>query len=464
MAKILVIDDDPVILDVISEILRTNNHEVVVAHNGEYGIRKVSNDSFDLVLTDLVMPDVGGMGVLEHISTMFPQPPCIILTGYGTIKSSVEAIQKGAFDYITKPITAVELLSVVKKALQFKDLEEENKRLKKELQQKYRYGNLVGTSNVIEKIYDIIDKVADTDSTVLISGPSGTGKELIARAIHYESSRGNKPIVVINCGAIPEELLESELFGHEKGAFTGAYRSRIGRFEMANGGSIFLDEVGEMSPALQVKLLRVLQDQSFERVGGTRTIHVDVRIIAATNKNLTVVINNGTFREDLYYRLNVVPIRVPSLKQRTSDIPLLIDHFLKKLQKGKKRRLTGFTSQAMKAMLDYEWPGNIRELENMIKRLTILCENEVVTFDDLPEHIQRVDTTIPSEQDEIVEDSISLDEAVRCYEKRLILEALEKSGWVKTKAAKLLNINRTTLLEKIKRQNLAGETPALAAK
>jgi len=464
MAKILVIDDDPVILDVISEILRTNNHEVVVAHNGEHGIRKVSNDSFDLVLTDLVMPDVGGMGVLEHISTMFPQPPCIILTGYGTIKSSVEAIQKGAFDYITKPITAVELLSVVKKALQFKDLEEENKRLKKELQQKYRYGNLVGTSNVIEKIYDIIDKVADTDSTVLISGPSGTGKELIARAIHYESSRGNKPIVVINCGAIPEELLESELFGHEKGAFTGAYRSRIGRFEMANGGSIFLDEVGEMSPALQVKLLRVLQDQSFERVGGTRTIHVDVRIIAATNKNLTVVINNGTFREDLYYRLNVVPIRVPSLKQRTSDIPLLIDHFLKKLQKGKKRRLTGFTSQAMKAMLDYEWPGNIRELENMIKRLTILCENEVVTFDDLPEHIQRVDTTIPSEQDEIVEDSISLDEAVRCYEKRLILEALEKSGWVKTKAAKLLNINRTTLLEKIKRQNLAGETPALAAK
>jgi DNA-binding NtrC family response regulator len=466
MARILVIDDDPIILDVISEILRTNDHEVVIAHSGESGIRKVNNDVFDLVLTDLVMPDTGGMEVLDHVSTVSSKTPCIILTGYGTIKSSVEAIKKGAFNYITKPITAVELLSVVEKALQFKDLEEENKRLKRELRQKYRHGNLIGTSKAIEKIYNMIDKVADTDSTVLISGPSGTGKELIARAIHYGSNRSNKPIVVINCGAIPEELLESELFGHEKGAFTGAYRSRIGRFEIANGGSIFLDEVGEMSPALQVKLLRVLQEQNFERVGGTKTIHVDVRIIAATNKNLTVAINNGTFREDLYYRLNVVPVRVPSLKQRRSDIPLLIDHFLKKFQKGKKRRITGFFSEAMEAMLDYEWPGNVRELENVIKRLTILCDNEVVTFDDLPEHIQQVNKAIQSEleEEESFEESISLDEAVRGYEKRLILEALEKSGWVKAKAAKLLNINRTTLLEKIKRQNLAKEATALTAK
>jgi len=465
MARILVIDDDPVILDVISEILRTNNHEVAVAHNGESGIKQVKTDSFDLVLTDLVMPDFGGMEVLEHVSSMLPEIPCIILTGYGTIKNSVEAIKKGAFNYITKPITAVELLSAVDKALQFRDLEAENKRLRKELRQKYRYTNLIGTSKAIEKVYDIIDKVADTDSTVLISGPSGTGKELIARAIHYGSNRSNKPIVVINCGAIPEELLESELFGHEKGAFTGAYRSRIGRFEIANGGSIFLDEVGEMSPALQVKLLRVLQEQTFERVGGTKTIHVDVRIIAATNKNLTVAINNGTFREDLYYRLNVVPIRIASLKQRRSDIPLLIDHFLRKVQKGKKKKITGFSPEAMEAMLDYEWPGNVRELENVIKRLTILSDNEVVSFDDLPEHIQQTATSIPqSEEDECIEDGMSLDEAVRDYEKRLIIEALEKSGWVKTKAAKLLNINRTTLVEKIKRQNLDREIPALAAK
>lgn len=458
------IDDDPVILDVISEILRTNDHEVVAAYNGESGIREVKNSSFDLVLTDLMMPDIGGMEVLSYVSTTLPKTLCIILTGYGTIKGSVEAIKNGAFNYITKPIAAGELLSVVEKALRFRHLEEENERLKRELKQKYRYDNLIGTSKAIEKIYDLIEKVADTDSTVLVSGPSGTGKELIARAIHYNSSRGNKPIVVINCGAVPEELLESELFGHEKGAFTGAYRSRIGRFEIANGGSILLDEVGEMSPALQVKLLRVLQEQCFERVGGTKTIHVDVRIIAATNKNLTVAINNGTFREDLYYRLNVIPIKVPSLKQRRSDIPLLIDHFLKKSQKGKKRRITGFIPEAIEAMLDYEWPGNVRELENVIKRLTILCENEVVTFDDLPEHIQQVSKSIQPEEEEVFEEGISLDEVVRDYEKRLILEALEKSSWVKTKAAKLLNINRTTLVEKIKKQNLTRETSALAAK
>jgi DNA-binding NtrC family response regulator len=465
MARILVIDDDPIILDVISEILRTNNHEVVIAHNGDSGIKKVKTDSFDLVLTDLVMPDVGGMEVLEHVSSLLPEIPCIILTGYGTIKNSVEAIKKGAFNYITKPITAVELLNAVDKALQFRNLEAENERLRREVQQKYRYGNIIGTSTAIEKVYEIIDKVADTDSTVLISGPSGTGKELIARAIHYSSNRSNKPIIVMNCGAIPEELLESELFGHEKGAFTGAYRNRIGRFEVANGGSLFLDEVGEMSPALQVKLLRVLQEQSFERVGGTKTIHVDVRIIAATNKNLTVSINNGTFREDLYYRLNVVPIRVASLKQRRSDIPLLIDHFLKKFQEGKTERITGFSHESMEAMLEYEWPGNVRELENVIKRLTILCDNEVVAFDDLPEHIQQVTAPLTqSEEDESIEGGLSLDEAVRDYEKRLIIEALEKSGWVKTKAAKLLNINRTTLVEKIKRQKLDKEIPALAGR
>ena len=460
MARILVIDDDPVILEVITKILKTHGHEVIASPNGTSGIKQLETNSFDLVLTDLMMPDVDGLEVLNHVVSKSPKTKCIILTGYGTIKSSVDSIKKGAFDYITKPITSDELLVVIEKALQFRNLEDENIRLKRELQKKYRHGNLIGTSNAIEKIYELIEKVADTDSTVLISGASGTGKELIARAIHYDSSRSDKPLVVINCGAIPEELLESELFGHEKGAFTGAYKARIGRFEMANGGTIFLDEVGEMSPSLQVKLLRVLQEQKFERVGGTKTIHVDVRIIAATNKNLTMAINKGRFREDLYYRLNVIPIKVPSLKHRKSDIPLLIDFFIKKFQKGKTKSITGLTPEAMDCVVEYDWPGNVRELENMIKRLTILCDNESVIVDDLPEHIQRNSRSIQQFEDDILEEGLTLDEAVKDYEKRLILEALEKSNWVKTKAAKILNINRTTLVEKIKKQNLSKTASA----
>lgn len=460
MARVLIVDDDPVILEVIGDILKKNGYEVVAAPNGAAGIRELERKYFDLVLTDLVMPDVDGMEVLNHVVSTSPKAICIILTGHGTIKSSVEAIKKGAFDYITKPITADELLVVIEKALKFRNLEEENIRLKKELQQTYGYDNLVGTSNAIKNIYDLIEKVADTDGTVLISGASGTGKELIARAIHYNSSRCDRPLVVINCGAIPEELLESELFGHEKGAFTGAYKSRIGRFEMANGGTIFLDEIGEMSPSLQVKLLRVLQEKKFERVGGTKTIHVDVRIIAATNKNLTTAINKGKFREDLYYRLNVIPMKVPPLKQRKSDIPLLIDHFLKKFQKGAEKKITGFSPEAMDAMLKYDWPGNVREVENVIKRLTILCDDEVVTVDDLPEHIPHKGRAVRVVEEDFLEKGVTLHDAVEDYEKRLILGALERSDWVKTKAAKLLNINRTTLVEKIKKQNLTESASA----
>jgi DNA-binding NtrC family response regulator len=460
MARVLIVDDDPVILEVIGDILKKNGYEVVAAPNGAAGIRELERKYFDLVLTDLVMPDVDGMEVLNHVVSTSPKAICIILTGHGTIKSSVEAIKKGAFDYITKPITADELLVVIEKALKFRNLEEENIRLKKELQQTYGYDNFVGTSNAIKNIYDLIEKVADTDGTVLISGASGTGKELIARAIHYNSSRCDRPLVVINCGAIPEELLESELFGHEKGAFTGAYKSRIGRFEMANGGTIFLDEIGEMSPALQVKLLRVLQEKKFERVGGTKTIHVDVRIIAATNKNLTTAINKGKFREDLYYRLNVIPMKVPPLKQRKSDIPLLIDHFLKKFQKGAEKKITGFSPEVMDAMLKYDWPGNVRELENVIKRLTILCDDEVVTVDDLPEHIPHKGRAVRVVEEDFLEKGETLHDAVEDYEKRLILGALERSDWVKTKAAKLLNINRTTLVEKIKKQNLTESASA----
>ena len=454
MGRILVIDDEPDVLNIIVEILRTAGYDVVSAPNGEAGIKALDSNFFDLVFTDLMMPGIGGMDVLQHAVTRSPKTLCIILTGYGTIESSVDAIKNGAFDYITKPITSKALLITVEKALNFQSLKEENSRLKKELQKKYRFNNIVGTSKAMGKVFDLIEKVADTDGTVLISGASGTGKELIASAIHYNSSRGDKPMVVINCGAIPEELLESELFGHEKGAFTGAYKNRTGRFEMANGGTFFLDEIGEMSPSLQVKLLRVLQEQKFEKVGGTKTIHVDVRIIAATNKNLTISINKGKFREDLYYRLNVIPIKVPPLKQRKSDIPLLIDYFMKKFRSEKQNLIKEFSNEALEDMMGFDWPGNVRELENVIKRLTILCDNEIVQVDDLPEHIQRKTRSLKPDEEDVLDKDLNLNEAVKDYEKRLILEALEKSNWVKTKAAKLLNINRTTLVEKIKKQNL----------
>ena len=462
MAKILIVDDNPEVLKLIANILETNDYEVETASKGESAIKKLESNDYDVVLTDLMMPDVDGIQVLEHVKSRASKTMCIILTGHGTIKSSVEAIKKGAFDYITKPVSPSELLIIVEKALKFKNLEEENLRLKKELKGKYHYKNIVGTSQVIKKIYDLIEKVSDTDGTVLITGASGTGKELIARSIHYNSQRSDKPLVVINCGAVPESLLESELFGHEKGAFTGAYKKRIGRFEMANGGTVFLDEIGEMSPALQIKLLRVLQEQQFERVGGTKTIHVDLRFIAATNKNLTTAINMEKFREDLYYRLNVIPIKVPSLKQRRSDIPLLIDFFLKKFQKTKNKKITGFSQGALDAMWEYEWPGNVRELENVLKRLTILCEGPVVNLDDLPENIQNVSGTGRMDEEVIVGNELNLNEAVQDYEKRIILEALEKTNWVKSKAAKLLNINRTTLVAKIKKQNIEIDKVASA--
>ncbi|MGB2688119.1 MAG: sigma-54 dependent transcriptional regulator [Desulfobacterales bacterium] len=462
MAKILVVDDNPDVLKLIADILESNDYEVKTVSNGASAIKELENNDYDMVLTDLMMPDVDGMQVLENAILKTPKTMCIILTGHGTIKSSVEAIKKGAFDYITKPVSPTELLIYVEKALKFKNLEEENIRLKKELKGKYHYKNIVGTSKVIKKIYDLIEKVSDSDGTVLITGASGTGKELIARSIHYNSQRGDNPLVVINCGAIPETLLESELFGHEKGAFTGAYKKRIGRFEMANGGTIFLDEIGEMSPTLQIKLLRVLQEQQFERVGGTKTLHVDLRFVAATNKNLTTAINMEKFREDLYYRLNVIPIKVPSLKQRRSDIPLLVDFFLKKFQKGKSDKLTGFSQVAMDAILSYDWPGNVRELENVIKRLTILSEGPVVSFDDLPENMQNVSGSRHPDNEVIIDNELNLNEAVQDYEKRIILEALEKTNWVKSKAAKLLNINRTTLVAKIKKQNIETDEAASA--
>ena len=451
--KILVVDDDREILELIAEILKDEGYAVDTASNGKKAIKSIDAEFYDLVMTDLKMPQADGMKVLRHVVEQSPDTVCIMLTGYGSIESAVEAIKTGAFHYITKPVKADEIKMVVQKALKYKLLERENVLLKRELRKKYRFENFVGDSKAIQDVFELIEKVADTDSTVLITGESGTGKELIAKAIHYNSYRKDNPMVVINCGAIPEELLESELFGHEKGAFTGAHKSRIGRFELANGGTIFLDEIGDMSPNLQVKLLRVLQEQKFERVGSTRTITVDIRVIAATNKDLFTAVKEGKFREDLYYRLNVIPIKVPPLRDRKSDIPLLVEFSVRKFNKEKQKRIKGLTSEAMETILQYDWPGNVRELENMVERVVILANGDEVGLDDVPETIRvAVQKMEPAEA--LPKGGIRFDHAVEEYEKKLILQALDETNWVKTKAAKLLKMNRTTLIEKMKKKKL----------
>jgi len=452
--KILIVDDDKEILGLIAEILTEEGYAVDAVPDGKKAIKAVDKSFYDLVITDLKMPKVDGMKVLRHVVDQSPETTCIILTGFGTIENAVEAIKTGAFHYITKPIKAGEIKTVVKNALKFKLLERENILLKRELRKRYRFENFIGDSTPIQEVFELIEKVADTDSTVLITGQSGTGKELIAKAIHYNSYRKDNPMVVINCGAIPEELLESELFGHEKGAFTGAHKARVGRFELANGGTIFLDEIGDMSPNLQVKLLRVLQEQKFERVGSTRTITVDIRIIAATNKDLFTAVKEGNFREDLYYRLNVIPIKVPTLKERKSDIPLLVDFFVKKFNKEKQKKIKGLSSKAMDTLLHYEWPGHVRELEKLADRVAILSAGETVETTDIPESIRREAAALGSAE-VIPKGGLRFDRAVEEYEKRLILQALDETDWVKTKAAKLLKMNRTTLIEKMKKKKLA---------
>jgi DNA-binding NtrC family response regulator len=452
--KILVIDDSPEIVNLFSEYLHGEGYEVDTAEDGAKGIALIEGNFYDLILTDLKMPDTDGMEVLKHITEHSPDSICIILTGYGTVRNAVEAIKLGAFDYLTKPVKMDEILVTFRRAFEYRDLKRENIHLRSQLKKKYRFENIIGDSDRMQKVFEVIEKVADTESTVLILGESGTGKELIAKAIHYNSYRRDKPFVPVNCAAIPGELLESELFGHEKGAFTNAIRMRIGRFELANGGTVFLDEIGDMNPILQSKLLRVLQERQFERVGGIKTIKIDIRILAATHQNLKMLVEQRKFREDLYYRLNVIPIKIPPLRERRTDIPLLTHHFLDQFNKRKKKKIRGIREDALACLMQYEWPGNVRELENTIERVIILLDGDEVTPQDLPDKFQELPEIEPTQSPEIPESGISLDDAVSEFERKLILQALLKTGWVKNKAAQLLNLNRTTLIEKIKRQNL----------
>lgn len=470
---IVIVDDEEAVRSTLRDFLTEEGYQVTAVADGQSAVQTLKEEPVHVVVTDLRLPGMGGFEILESVSQMNAQIACVVMTGYGTVESAVKAMKAGACDFITKPLQLDAVSLVIKKALEFQQLRQENLLLKKTVREKYRFEHLVGTSDAMRSLQEFIEKVADSDSTVLIQGESGTGKELIARMLHFNSLRCDRPLVPVNCGAIPENLLESELFGHEKGAFTGAMNARMGRFEMAHGGTLFLDEIGEMSPPLQVKLLRAIQERAFERVGGTKTIRVDVRIIAATNQDLEAAVRERRFREDLYYRLHVIPVTVPPLRERTSDIPLLIDHFIRRFNETKQTAIHGVASDAMACLINYYWPGNIRELENLVERLVILKKAGTITREDLSEKVLQSRPVSIGTQGKVPDQEllngtgIHLVEEIEQYENRLITEALRKSNGVTSKAAQLLHVNRTTLVEKLKRKRLdtkllklQGEVPA----
>ncbi len=455
-SHVLVVDDEELYRRALERILKRVGHEVLTARDGSEAVGVVSSRPVDLVLCDVKMPGINGLELVRQIHEIEPDLPCIVITGYSSAENSVEALRAGAFWYLEKPFEQ-ERLDVVRRlveqAIEHGRLKAENRLLHSALRSKYKFDNIVGRSAALQKVLATVEKVADTESTVLITGESGTGKELIARALHYNSRRADRMLVTVNCGAIPEELLESELFGHVKGAFTNAVHHREGRFSLANGGTIFLDEIGDMSPNLQVKLLRVLQERTFEPVGSSKTIKVDVRIIAATNQDLPNLIEAKAFRQDLYYRLNVLPIEVPPLRQRPDDIPLLVHHFLDTARQERNSPVESIGDEAMRRLMDHEWPGNVRELENVVERLAVLSCDKQVGLMDLPEQFQGIPDIRPLAP-VVPSTGLSFNETVEQLESELILQALERTHWNKNQAAQLLGLNRTTLLEKIKKRGL----------
>jgi len=443
--KILVVDDEPLIRDLLRDILREEGYEVSVAKEGLSALKKVKREETDLVITDVKMPGLDGIKLLKEIKKVSPSTPVIVITAYGTIENAVEAMKKGAYDYITKPITPDQIKLVLQKISEHKNLLRENRYLRAEVNQKYNFEELVGESPGMREVYSMIDKVAKTKATVLIQGESGTGKELVARAIHFRSPRRERPFIKLNCAALPEDLLESELFGHEKGAFTGAVSRREGRFELADKGTLLLDEISETSSSFQTKLLRVLQEGEFERVGGTRTLKVDVRIIATTNRNLKKLVEEGKFRDDLYYRLNVLPIYLPPLRERREDIPLLTLHFLKKYSRRNGLRLKSISKECLQMLKEYYWPGNVRELENVIERMVVMNEKETL----LPQDFAFLNLSSQNLNLSFSE-NLTLEE----MEKKLIIETLRRTGGNRTKTAKILNISVRTIRNKLKKYNL----------
>jgi DNA-binding NtrC family response regulator len=454
--NILVIDDDKIILDSLREFLSLEGFRTSGAETVKSALAKLEEDNYCLVLTDVNLPDGDGLELLDIIKQNYPQTVVIVITGYGTIDSAVKAIKKGAYDYLTKPIIDDELRLAVERAINQQSLISENENLRSQLERKRRLENIISHNYKMAKIFDLVEAVADSKTTILMAGPSGTGKSMLARAIHQHSSRSEKPFVEVSCGALPETLLESELFGHVRGSFTGAVNDKEGKFLAADGGTIFLDEIANASPALQAKLLRVLEDRQFEPVGSNKTRTVDTRIILASNRNLDEEVRQGRFREDLYYRINVVTIELPPLCERVGDVRLLAEHFLRMYSTQHNRNKLGITDEAIEYLERYPWPGNVRELENVIERAALLSKGKFVGPEDLPDSIK-------AEQSRQLKkyQSMNLKEALAGPEKDIIRQALQANHWNRQATAKALDINRTTLFKKMKHYGLYAEAERL---
>ncbi len=457
--RILIVDDEEVLRDVLEVVLRREGFDVALAASGEEALNFLEGEEVDLVILDIMLPGISGIDTLRAIRIANPQLPVIIITAFSSIDGAIEAMKHGAFHYIPKPFKNEEVILTVNKALEQRRLSRENERLKAELSEKYAYANIIGKSDVMRKVFELIRLAAPSRSNILIAGESGTGKELVAKAIHHASPRARNAFVTVNSGSLPPELLESSLFGHMKGAFTGAIATKRGLFEVADGGSIFLDEIGNINLETQAKLLRVIQEKEFMRLGSVETLKVDVRIIAATNSDLTKLMRDGHFREDLFYRLNVITIQLPPLRRKREDIPLLITHFLYKYSEENKKKIPQVTPDAMRILMDHGWPGNVRELENTIERAIVLCTGDRITPELLPDHLRYPGSTdqpamvVPAE-------GLSLKDAVSSYERAMILQSLELANGVQKKAAELLQLKPSTLNEMMKRLGIHTKSGA----
>lgn len=452
--KILLVEDDEYVLGSIKILLNKEGYEVNTALNGLEALGLYRKDSYDLVIADLKMPQMDGIELLKQLKLEFPDVSLIMMTAYGSIRTAVEAMKMGAYDYVAKPVSAEEIRLVIQRAFERQNLITEIRTLRKELEERFGLDNIIGKSNAMQRVYDLILQVANTDATVLITGETGTGKELVAHAIHHNSNRKNCPFVVINCSALPETLLESELFGHEEGAFTGATKQRIGKFEYADTGTVFFDEMGNLPLSMQTKLLRLLQEKSFERIGGNQTIKVDVRVLAATNKDLNKLSEEGCFRKDLYYRLNVIPIQLPSLKERREDIPLLVTHFIEKYNKVFKKEIKSISQNVLNMMMSYYWPGNVRELENLVERTVIMAKDHVISEIELPMPNQKQarERFEDIDNDQITDNS--LEDFLAHYENIYITRLLKRCNGRIDSSAKISGIDVKTLYRKMKKYNI----------